>query len=814
MLETLGKLGQKLTGLFGEPNEVSENPDYFSGDPVSKILPWLAFDEENGIFIAENSFGFTIEAIPIVGSSHAIQKEVSSIFQEILEEGESIQCFLWADHRVSPFLDRWDEARSQSQEIYREISKRRKDFFQSSSRITPRLFRFIFSYSVQEKYDPFQEKLSEKKGKILKTLKGMTYAFAWDVEDFLQTTGALINFTSSRDVKRRNWNPYQTLASQISTGGGLRVEEDRLEWKTDASTILKTYRAVDYPALWSLSDMQRLIGDVFRDAFRIETPFYLHYGVYCPKQSKEEGNFKRRSLLIDKQGRSSLLMRFIPSLHEELQEADVVRKKLSQAEKFVWTQLSAGIWSDQKQLSQAEQSLKSLFRINQFTLAENRYLHLPSYLASMPMTWGEYIQDLRELNLFRTTLTSECGALVPLQGEWMGTRTAGMLLLGRRGQLVNWNPFDNKSGNYNTVVVGRSGSGKSVFMQDLLLSGLSTGSKVYVLEVGRSFEKLCELLEGQHIEFSKESEICLNPFTHISKDDSEERDTSISFIKSIISTMAAPAEGTSDYENALIEKAIRHAWEAKQNSATITDVSAWLQDQKDEKAKILGVMLLPYTKEGVYAKYFEGPNNVDFTSPMVLIELEELKEKKDLQSVVIQLFIMNITNQAFLGDRKASFYICIDEAWDLLRAKQTGTFIETLARRLRKYYGSLVIGTQSVDDFFSTPGALAAFENSDWMCFLSQKKSSITRFAESGKIEMDDAKKHALESVSTRHGEYSEVMICDADGNYSIQRLILDPFSQLLYTTKAQEYAQIKELQKGGMSVSQAINHLIANGKE
>jgi conjugal transfer ATP-binding protein TraC len=431
----------------------------------------------------------------------------------------------------------------------------------------------------------------------------------------------------------------------------------------------------------------------------------------------------------------------------------------------------------------------------------------------LPMTWSEYVTDLKELNLLRTTLNTECAALVPIQGEWMGTKTPGMLLIGRRGQLVNWNPFDNKAGNYNAVVVGRSGSGKSVFMQDLLLSNLGIGAKVFILEVGRSFEKLCDLLHGQYIEFSKKSDICLNPFSTISTKDAEDTDTSISFLKSIISCMAAPEKGTSDYENALIEKAIRYAWNTKQHKATITDVAHWLQNHGDESANILGVMLTPYTKEGIYAKYFEGDNTVDFTSPMVLIELEELKEKKDLQSVVLQLFIMTITNQTFLGERKTPFFICIDEAWDLLRGKQTGLFIETLARRLRKYFGALVIGTQSIDDFYSTPGALAAFENSDWMCLLAQKKSSITRFAESGKVEMDDAKKFALESVTTRHGEYSEVMICDADGNYSIARLILDPFSQLLYTTKAQEYSRIKELQKEGMTISQAINHLVKNEK-
>lgn len=811
MLNTLNRLGERMSQLLGEP-QIDSGHSTPSGDALAKLLPWQAYDEESRIFINKDSVGFVIEAIPLVGSGQAAAKEIASIFQELLEEGESLQCLLWADHRISPFLHRWEKARSHSEEIYQEIARKRSHFFQNSSSVHPRLFRTIFSLSMQAKCDAVTlKKLSEKKEKILKTLQNLTYAFVWDIQDFLETTGAWINFTSQKEVKKTHWNPFQTLSSQLTTGGILSVEESHLKWENDTTTYLKTFRAVDHPNFWSLSEMERLIGDTFRDSFRLHVPFYIHYGVHCPKQTTEEGKFKRRAHLVEKQGRSNLLTRMIPVLIDELRESDAIRKELVQSSKFVWTQLSAGIWTDANQLAAAEQSLKSIFRINQFTLTENRYLHLPAYLSTLPMTWAECVSDLKELNLLRTTITSECKALVPMQGEWMGTQTAGMLLQGRRGQLINWNPFDNKAGNYNTVVVGRSGSGKSVFMQDLLLSSLGTGAKVFVLEVGRSFEKLCDLLNGQYIEFSKVSSICLNPFSHISQQDHEETDTSISFIKAIIACMAAPEKGTSDYENGLIERAIRYAWEGKQNKATITDVADWLNNQDDQVAKVLGVMLTPYTKAGIYAKYFEGDNNLDFKRPMVLIELEELKEKKDLQSVVLQLFIMTITNQAFLGDRKTPFFICIDEAWDLLRGKQSGLFIETLARRLRKYFGSLVIGTQSVDDFFSTPGALAAFENSDWMCLLAQKKSSISRFAESGKIEMDDAKKFALESVTTRHGEYSEVMICDADGNYSIARLILDPFSRLLYTTKAQEYSSIKELQKEGMTISQAINHLIGS---
>jgi conjugal transfer ATP-binding protein TraC len=75
---------------------------------------------------------------------------------------------------------------------------------------------------------------------------------------------------------------------------------------------------------------------------------------------------------------------------------------------------------------------------------------------------------------------------------------------------------------------------------------------------------------------------------------------------------------------------------------------------------------------------------------LVILELEELKERKDLQAVIIQMVILQITNQVYLGDRKTPTQIILDEAWDMLRAKQAGEFMETAARRLRKYRGGLV----------------------------------------------------------------------------------------------------------------------------
>jgi conjugal transfer ATP-binding protein TraC len=819
MLSSFQNIGKKIAHLFGDvdlghaSNSFSQQDHKaFSGQSFADYLPYVSYDEENGLFVGDNTIGFSIEAVPLVGGDSAAQKVLSSLFTELLEEDGSIQCLLFADNRIDPFLNAWESARSNSKEIRKELSKKRTKYFKSSN-LCPRVFRFVISYSVRVNGRDMTVELANlksKKEKFLETLKSLTHARCWNAQDLIEFVGGMTNFSLSPHIKASKWNKYQDLRSQMGTGGKISVEEDRLEWITDTETIFKSYRTLDFPQFWSMQQMQALIGDMLRDGFRVQSPFYLHFGVHFPKQSKEENKFNRNAFLIENQGRSSMLRRWIPELDKELKENDYIRKTLNEGAGFVWTQLSAGIWAKKDKINQAEQALKGLFRINHFLLSDNRCIHLPQFISALPMTWATYSQDLKNLNLLRTTITPECVNFVPIQGEWMGTQTPGMLLMGRRGQLLNWNPFDNKVGNYNTIVVGRSGSGKSVFMQDLLMSGLSTGAKVFILEVGRSFEKMSDLLEGQQIEFSKESAICLNPFTHISLVDEDERNTSLSYLKAVIGCMAAPTDGTSDYENSLIEEAVRAAWNKNKTDATISDVADCLSSHLDPRAHTLATMLMPYTKHGIYAKHFEGKNNVNFNNEMVLIELEELKEKKDLQAVVLQLFIMEITNQAFLSDRKTPFYICIDEAWDLLRGKQSGPFIETLARRLRKYNGSLVIGTQSIEDFFSSPGAKAAFENSDWMCLLSQRQSSIAALVESKRLNFDDAKKHALENVTTRRGEFSEVMILDAEGNYSIARLIIDPFSQLLYTTRAEEYAKIKEFKKQGLSIVEAIEKYLS----
>lgn len=805
----LSNAGHQIARLFGEKRTFNPQcgslKDIFRSDTLANLLPFESFNNELGLFVNQHSIGFAIEAMPVIGGDEHHQKLLASIFEDFFYENASLQFLLLADHRIQPFLDWWSQSKEEG--ICNDIASHRRQFYEKGS-FSARNFRFFISYSLPYKEDYIEEAkiLTEMRQKMLKLFQTFTRAHGMGPQSFLEVAGGMLNLNFSPEFKRRRHNVLDDLSIQLMMGGETRVEKNALIFNEEVA--FKSFYVSDTPDNWSPLSMQNLIGDPNRDNYRLNFPFFLHYGVHFPPQEPAEKNFSVRSRMIESQGRSSYLLRMIPELAAEMRECDSVRRELTQGAKFVWTQFSCGFWSPKDGIADSEQSLRNLFKAQRFDLSENSYIHLPHLISILPTSWGELAKDLKKMDVLKVTLSTECPLFIPIQGEWAGTNTPGMLFVGRRGQMLNWNPFDNKTGNYNTIVAGRSGTGKSVFMQDLLLNGLRMGVKVYILDVGRSYKKLCDLVGGQEIEFSRESNICLNPFSKIKMDDQDEKEAAFSMLKSVIACMAST--GTEEkHESSLIELAIRQVWEQKGTSATITDVSKSLQDMTDEKARVLGVMLTPYTKNGMYAKYFEGQNNVDLKNALVVIELEELKGKKDLQAVILQMFIMEIANKAFLGDRKTPFFICIDEAWDLLRAPQTGEFIETLARRLRKYRGGLIVGTQRIEDFFTTPGAKAAFENSDWMCFLSQKKGSVQPLAESGKLQRNPGLLQAIESVVMQEGSFSEIVICDSNGNYSIARLRLDPFSNLLYSTKAEDYTRIKELVEQGLNVSQAIQKIL-----
>lgn len=813
-------IGKKISDFFEKVIDQSDVSLSKIGDiyHLSDFLPYQWYDEETSLFISDKHIGFILETAPLVGNSESMQKELSNIFTQILPERSSIQTILYADKNIDNILDRYVTLRKGSSNVMQALAYRRSKYLSKiaiKSHLSPYVLRDFKCYmsvciNLDGEIDDCIKKTIGIKSQIVATLNVVGVSSrVMTATDLIRLLDGLFNADfSSTQFSSKKWNKFHSIKDQIiSNDTDIVVENDILRLRK-GQTEIKTFSVTGYPPEWTLSQMAELTGDMFRDSRQFPCPFIIHYGVYIQKQSNDIAKIAVKTNMVERQI-CSPIGKYIPNIERERAELQYAQDCLSKGEKLVKTQFSVVMLCGAGEMAEAEQTLKTMFSSMSFKVESNIGTQLHSLLTILPLSWHQdTIAVLEEFKKLRTTISVESSNLVPQQAEWKGTITPAMLFGGRKGQLIQFCPFDNRAGNYNVTVVGRSGAGKSVFMQELMSSTIGLGGRVFVLDVGRSFEKTCYMLEGQFIQFSSEIHICMNPFSSLDTSNKEAVDDTLAMLKSVLQMMAAPINGVNDKGASLLEQATNESFKRLGNETTISDISDYLLSLNDSQARDLGQMLYPYTKDGVYGKYFNGVSNVNLDNNLVVIELEELKEKKELQSVIVQMMVINITNQMFLGDRKTPFNIVFDEAWDLLRAKQSEVFIETLARRLRKYRGSLVVGTQSVNDFYSCAGAQAAWDNSDWNCFLSQKEESIAQLKNSKRILLDDYKEKVLTSVKTEHGKYAEVLINGADG-YAVGKLLLDPFSQLLFSTKPEDYSAIKELSAKGYNITDAVEHVL-----
>ena len=182
---------------------------------------------------------------------------------------------------------------------------------------------------------------------------------------------------------------------------------------------------------------------------------------------------------------------------------------------------------------------------------------------------------------------------MPVHGEWRGQpanpdNPPALFLIGRRGQPACWSPFANEAGNYNVAVKGKSGSGKSVLMQELVTGLIGAGGEAVVIDDGRSFQHTAEALEGAFIAFGKDA-ATLNPFAMIDAEtaacDGDYREECFAMLAGVIGRMCRRRGALDDIEAALNDGAIAAAWDETGNGADLGTVRKHLEARDDRRAK-------------------------------------------------------------------------------------------------------------------------------------------------------------------------------------------------------------------------------------
>ena len=810
-------------------------------------LPYSAYIDGDELFVNRDNLGFMLEIMPQSGADERMVEVLISLYATC-PKNTGIQFHLFASPHVGDLLRRYSNLRmedsdqaekakhwgrpARNENLFRRLARQRvghllhgaQHSMTSGFHYTVRDFRLMMSVALPGNADDLR-----RRDELLALREAMSTTLrAASLPNRVCDAADLINWCSlftnpdrifRTDTPALHYDDGREIRDQIvdfdtiqdAHANGLRL------WKESEADALEArfYSLKSFPERFALWQMGSVIGDLMQPALQYNAPFLLTMGVHVldPNATKTAVtvNYVRAT-----QNAQSKMAAVMPDVGKKLKDWNAAADAIDVGGALVSMYHQLAIFAHADKAVSAEETAKAIWRARGFELNADIYMHRQALIASLPMTLSErFHNDLRKMRRVTRKTMGNAIHLAPLIAEWRGTRTPTLVFGGRRGQLMTLDLYDNDLGNYNFAVIGAPGSGKSVLMNEMAWSYRAIGAKVWMLDLGRSFEKLCRKANGTYIEFRPDVDICLNPFSTV-----QDINEDIDMLVPAIAKMASMQHTLEEVQYKAISAMILKLFREYGRDLTVTRLrdafkSGTIEELgvvEDPRIRDLAIMLNPYAQGGQYERFFEGPSSIDFSNDFIVIENEELKRKPDLHAVVNILLLYQITGEMYLT-RNRKKVLFIDElkqqlgdigADDPIKA----AVVEEAARRARKYGGALGTATQSADDYYASAQMEAAFNCSDWVFLLRQKKESIEMLDRKGRLTMDESKKRLLKSLRTEPGVFSELYISSPVGE-GVARNILDPATHLLFSNKLEDNAPLDALRAQGYSVDEAIAELL-----
>jgi conjugal transfer ATP-binding protein TraC len=837
-LERLGRV------FFSEPPPPDVARGQHSGSRMSEFLPYRTYDETRGLYETNKTVGFIVEVVPLIGASEVTSRMLGELFTHSVPIGATVQVISYASPKIGEVVDPWALARAAQGGVFEAIAKHRRDHFRaaawkSASSKAPfylRDFRIFITVELPGSVSAITaDQLEEAREKFINDLTAMqSAAFPVRPAQLIATVADILNPTTSIRPRDLGFDPDRWINEQmVHNDTTYTVFRDRIEVRSrsqgdeligpnamddevaltrelqsrDERFQIRGFSVKQFPEQWSQGAMSRVLGDMFNDQLRLIGPTVvaLCFQSMTAEKTRSTAEFKR---MRTNQAASNPIGKMFPDTRKSAEDWTMVMEDVAEGALLAKVGMFVLSIAPKADAERAERHLRGVYRNSRFVLERDDDVHMQTLMACLPLGLaGGLFDDLESMGRLRRMPTTVISRLAPLQGEFMGMDLPHVLLAGRRGQVMTWSPFANKAGNHNTAVVGASGSGKSVLMQEIAGSLRGAGAEVFVIDDGESFKNSCMLLGGAFIRFNLDLRTCINPFSIIDTDaqnDSEYLLEGVEMIRLMVEQAARGAAKCTDEEKGAIEGAVKTVWDRDGTKGSFQAVMTELSENYGERGQNLALAMSAYGVNGSYGVFFNGEANLDITNSYTVFEMSDLEAKPDLRSVVVLAVLFLIRKRMKKGGRALKKALIIDEAWQMLSDGAVGRFIEGFARRCRKEGGAIITGTQSVNDYYKTDGARACMENSDHMVILRLKEEALDQLRSNDRIKVSDSDMTILKSLKVVDREYSEMYVMGPEARF-LARLVLDRYSAALYSTTPVVFERIKTLTTRGMKLEDAV---------
>ncbi len=521
-----------------------------------------------------------------------------------------------------------------------------------------------------------------------------------------------------------------------------------------------------------------------------ELPFNskLFVTVHVPDQQKEYETLQtqRRIAFSMARGKRS----GVADLESEAKLQDIetlLASLIAQGEKVFHMSLQVLLQSSDEEVL-ATQVSQTLSKLRELSGAEA----MQETIASFDLFQQISIPNARTKERTKKIKTTNLTDFLPVYGPWKGHENATALLRSRLGSLLAFDPFSKSLTNHNMLVSGGSGSGKSFFTNILLLQFLKENPKIFIVDIGGSYRRLCSLLGGQYIELGLDTNMSLNPFD-LPKGEIHPSGEKIKFLLSLVETMTKEenADRLSKLERAEIEESIAKCYE-KFKKPRLSNLKDFLLEHTDVNIRRLGRILTTWTGDTTYGKFLDRDTSIELSKNLISFDLKGLDNHPDLQAVCL-FIITDLVWREVQMDRITKKILVFDECWRLLESDSGASFIGDVFRTFRKYYAGVVAISQDIDDFAKSKVSGAILPNSSSKWILMQKGADQQRLKEV--LQLKDVELQLISTLFQEKGKFSEAFLIAGDSR-SVVAVEPTSLEYWLATTDPRDLAYFEEIKK------------------
>ena len=466
-----------------------------------------------------------------------------------------------------------------------------------------------------------------------------------------------------------------------------------------------------------------------------------------------------------------------PSVQVALEDALELQQQLAKgAERFfqfgLYVSIPAPTLEELNQVSkQVESTLASLLIITKKATLQME----DGFKTTLPMSKDKLL-------ITRNMDTTSLGTTFPFTTSEL-TANQGILygINEHNDSLVIFDRFSLE--NANSVIFGKSGGGKSYLVKLEILRSLMFDTEVIVIDPENEYEELCRAVNGEYITFSFNAPAKINPFDLSQLSDSGENELGLKVL-SLHGLFRVVMGKLTPEEDAVLDRAIILTYRQKgitqepqsqlKEPPLVEDLYKVLVGMEETVAKGLSDRIERFIK-GSMVGIIDQHSNVNIKNPFTVFSIRDLAD--ELRPIAMYV-LLDFVWTKIRRDLKKRLLI-VDEAWYLMKYPDSANFLNSIAKRARKYFLGLTTITQDVEDFLAVDLGHSIVQNSSIQILLKQSAAAIDKIADL--FYLSEGEKHLLLSADVGEGLFF------AGPAHVAVRIIASPDEHLLITTKPSE---------------------------